>query len=171
MGSFAESIQSIQATLPSPAVQTPIMDPSWMAKLAKSGSELKSIKSSIDEEVKAYASTMIPQTIPNTTAQPNAGSLAAAIDAGTKQAEVMQDLNIVPGVKSQLDSFINSSKTAIETNKNQALAQLDTSKAKLNAQTDRSKRLYASKALAQIDEAKEKAVQDAQAKKELISYE
>lgn len=170
MGNFSEPLQKIQESLPSSNVPFPTMDPAWHAKIARAGSEVKGIESSIKEEMLAYGSTMIPQTVPNTTAQPNAGSLAAAIDAGTKQAELAKNLNKVPEVKSAIDKHVNGVLNAIETSKTAALNKLDQSKQWLEAQTTRTKRLFADKVSSQIESTKQQVTTAAQSKKELISY-
>jgi hypothetical protein len=170
MGNFAEPLTKIQQSLPSSNVPFPTMDPAWHAKIARAGSEVKGIEGSIKEEMLAYASTMIPQTIPNTQMQPNAGSLAAAIDAGKKQAELANDLAKVPDVKSAIDKHITGVLNAIETNKTTALSKLDQSKQWLSSQTTRTKRLYADKVSSQIDSTKQKVITEAQSKKELINY-
>lgn len=172
MSSFSDTVDSIKITTAGikPTVDAnQIPSEGWMAKISKGGAELKAIQSTIAEQTKAYLSTMIPQTIPNTTPAPNAGSLAAAIDAGTKKVALATDDVKTAAEVVNFTALMTKIHTSIDTKKNEALGVLEAKKNALpNAR--RQSQLYADAARDSITDAKTKVTAEADLKKELVKF-
>lgn len=169
MSSYAETIESIKTSVG--AIQNPTVTPhhAWLAKIAKGGAELKTIESSIKEQGLAYLSTMIPQTIPNTTALPNAGSLAAAVDAAAKKLELAQDAADTVTALSNYQTLRTQVVSRIEEEKVSNLASLNTAKNSLPL-SRRHALLYADSARAQVESVQASVQVQAELKKELVKF-
>jgi hypothetical protein len=155
-------------TLP-PAIKLP--DDAWLAKISKCGAELKVMASDMAEQAKAYASTMIPQTTPNTfsPAGVNAGSLAAAINAGQKTAALATDISKVATTLPQFTTMVTTVNSMVDAAKTQATAAL-TTKANALPNARRQSQLYADEARTQITDTKTKVAAHYDLKKELVKF-
>jgi hypothetical protein len=171
MSSFSDTIDSIKTSVQDVqgTVATEVPHSAWLAKIAKGGTELKTIQSTITEQTKAYASTMIPQTSPNTTAMPNLGSGLAAADAASKQIALAQDAAKTATALTDYSTLMTKVYTIIDTKKTQALEVLEAKKNSLpNAR--RQSQLYADDARTAITSAEIKVEAEANHQKELVNF-
>lgn len=190
MGSYSDTIDSIKTSVdgiqsaivvpPIPPIPLPnvppvpvptikVPEPAWLTKIAKCGAELKTMASGMAEQAKTYAATIIPQTTPNTTAMPNAGSLATAIDSATKTAALAQDISKMATTLPQFTTMAATITTMINGAKSQATAAL-TAKANSLPNARRQSQLYANEARAQITTTQAKVAEHYDLKKELVKF-
>jgi hypothetical protein len=179
MGSYSDTIDSIKSSLdgikpsivaPTPSNPAPkVPEPAWLAKIAKCGAELKTMSSGMTEQTKTYVATIIPQTIPNTTAYPNAGSLATAVDSVSKNAILAQDASKLATTLPEIVTMKTTINSMIDGAKTHAVSSLASQSSSLP--TDRRKsQLYANDARAQISSTSAQVEEHFNLKKELVKF-
>ena len=180
MGSYSDTIDSIKTSVdgiqpsivtppPSPTTPIKVPDSAWLTKIAKCGAELKTMQSGMTEQTKTYAATIIPQTIPNTQAYPNAGSLATAIDSGIKSAALAQDASKLSTTLPQFATMTTKINSMIDGAKAQASGTL-TAKAQSLPQGRRQSQMYANEARDKIAGTQTKVQEHFDLKKELVKF-
>jgi hypothetical protein len=167
MGNFSDPLDKLKNSLPqsflnSGEVQ---LEPAWLAKVARGGTNLTAIKSSLTEHAQTYMDGEFPDSL-------RPAKYAADV------AQVVQDTTKTIEVLPKYTQYVTQAKAKLDEQKAQATSGLEASKTrvdesvnKISGQAGRKARLYGNKAKETADKAKETANTQIELKKELVSFE
>lgn len=153
MSAFSESINNLQSTLPN---QFSLED-AQLAKVARGGSVVSSIKSALSEHLTTYIDGELPDS---------SRPAKYALDA----VGIVQDTSTAATTYGNYANYVSQVNTAIASLKAQTSDGLNNSQNRLAALSDRKKKLYGLDAASVLPDVKSKALAALDAKADLVRF-